>query len=196
VFDSVAFRCLHHASCPVMLVGDDRAQLSGIERDEDGEATKLPQLKPGSVVAGHDGSRNSDRAVQAAAELARAFAAPMAVVRCWTVETMPRGVLWKDGYVVSFDQASEAVGRQLRAEIGSIIDHWPDIEIGCYGVLGDARETLERLSRNASYLTVGSRGRGGFRALLLGSVGTYCAQRAQCPTLIVPNEPHRRVRGA
>jgi nucleotide-binding universal stress UspA family protein len=40
----------------------------------------------------------------------------------------------------------------------------------------------------ADMLEVGSRGLGGFRGLLLGSVIQQCAQHAQCPVVIVPAE--------
>jgi nucleotide-binding universal stress UspA family protein len=39
---------------------------------------------------------------------------------------------------------------------------------------------------SAELLVVGSRGLGGFRGLLLGSVGQQCAQGATCPVVIVP----------
>jgi nucleotide-binding universal stress UspA family protein len=37
-------------------------------------------------------------------------------------------------------------------------------------------------------LVVGSRGLGGFRGLMLGSVGQQCAHHANCPVVIVPHE--------
>jgi nucleotide-binding universal stress UspA family protein len=44
---------------------------------------------------------------------------------------------------------------------------------------------LIRRSEDAGLLVVGSRGKGGFKGLLLGSVGQQCAQYAHCPVTIV-----------
>ena len=51
-----------------------------------------------------------------------------------------------------------------------------------------ARVLIEESSR-ADLLVVGSRGRGGFAGLLLGSVGQQCAQGARCPIVIVHAAP-------
>ena len=49
---------------------------------------------------------------------------------------------------------------------------------------GPASGLLQR-SEGADLLVVGSRGRGGFKGLLLGSVSTQCVQHAACPVVVV-----------
>jgi nucleotide-binding universal stress UspA family protein len=50
--------------------------------------------------------------------------------------------------------------------------------------------TLIDESRDASMVVVGSRGHGGFRDLLLGSVSRLVSERAQCPVLVCHGGVH------
>jgi nucleotide-binding universal stress UspA family protein len=52
---------------------------------------------------------------------------------------------------------------------------------------GQAADVLVAEAHGADLLVVGSRGLGGFKGLLLGSVGQQCAHHATCPVAIVPN---------
>ena len=54
---------------------------------------------------------------------------------------------------------------------------------------GPAGEVLVDRGRTAALLLVGSRGRGAWRGLLLGSVALHCAMHALCPVMVV--HPHR-----
>lgn len=50
-----------------------------------------------------------------------------------------------------------------------------------------AQALIDR-ARHADLLVVGSRGRGGFKGLLLGSVSQQCVQHATCPVVVIrPN---------
>jgi nucleotide-binding universal stress UspA family protein len=50
---------------------------------------------------------------------------------------------------------------------------------------GAIAEQLVARAHDAELLVVGSRGRGGFRGLVLGSVGQQCARHTPCPLVIV-----------
>ena len=54
-------------------------------------------------------------------------------------------------------------------------------------VTGHAGAVLLEMTRPGDVLVVGSRGRGGFRGLLMGSTSTQCAQHATCPVVVVPD---------
>jgi nucleotide-binding universal stress UspA family protein len=54
---------------------------------------------------------------------------------------------------------------------------------------GSTAEQLVLAAEPDDVLVVGSHGRGGFRGLLLGSVGQQCAHHARCPLVIVPSHP-------
>ena len=84
-----------------------------------------------------------------------------------------------------------AAARQVLADATGAIPTGPDA-MEPHRLLGEgpAAEVLLRAAERADLLVVGSRGRGGFAGLLLGSVSQQCAQHAPCPVVIVP--PPRR----
>ncbi|MEU4268951.1 universal stress protein [Streptomyces sp. NPDC026092] len=66
----------------------------------------------------------------------------------------------------------------------------PDLPLTTEVLAEDAASGLLREGREGSFLVVGSRGRGEFADLLLGSVSLIVAARAHCPVVVVRGDRH------
>jgi nucleotide-binding universal stress UspA family protein len=64
---------------------------------------------------------------------------------------------------------------------------YPGVDVERVVCRGDARRVLVRESDHGSLVVVGSRGRGGFEGLLLGSVSHATLHHAECPVVVVPH---------
>jgi nucleotide-binding universal stress UspA family protein len=95
-----------------------------------------------------------------------------------------------------FEEAFRSRADQLlEALLGELEETVSGVEVQ-RTVVEDRRpaEALVELSNDADLLVVGSRGRGGFTELLLGSVSHATVLHAACPVVVVPS--HRNERGA
>ena len=154
-------------------------------------------MKPDLVVVGTDGSEQSFTAVEWAAREAALHGAALRIVSVPTLlprmswRNAPRGTpaTVADMIVQSHERAlSEAAERASQTE--------PDLAVDTALVPGPPASALVEAAAGASMLVVGSRGSGGFAALLLGSISRYAATRADCPVVVVREEDmavHREV---
>ncbi len=67
-----------------------------------------------------------------------------------------------------------------------VADDVEGVDVDLRIVEGDTSEVLLERAQGADLLVVGSRGLGGFRGLLLGSVSQQCVQHAASPVVVVP----------
>lgn len=128
------------------------------------------------------------------AKAALLFAAKEAQLRGATVRAVHA---WQYGYIgyPGLGEGVPALGSDLKelqataeaALAGSVREALTesDVEIEERVVQGAPAGVLVDQSRDADLLVVGSRGRGGFAQLLLGSVSQQCAHHAECPVVIV-----------
>jgi nucleotide-binding universal stress UspA family protein len=61
----------------------------------------------------------------------------------------------------------------------------PEVSVTRHMLPGPAPGTLVRAAEGADLLVVGSRGRGGFLGLMLGSVSNYVTHHSPCPVVVV-----------
>ena len=148
------------------------------------------------IVVGVDGSSGSRDALACALEEAHLRGAALHVVYAWR---MPFALMLPEPTIAGFAPLSvedlERLEVQLReqatqlaaGQIQEVLGNDPDVDVRSEVVEGDPAEVLVEAAQGADLLVVGSRGRGGFAGLLLGSVGQQTAQHAPCPVIVVPH---------
>ncbi|WP_225096019.1 universal stress protein [Streptomyces sp. CoH27] len=140
------------------------------------------------VIAAVDGSDDSLRALDWAVDAARRRAAPLRVVH------VRQYAAWGQADVLVAgppDAEGDPVLDEVRARLADRAVA-PAVEyVALEGVPG---AVLPELGSDAELLVLGSRGRGGFASLLLGSNGLAAARDAGCPVVVVPR-PGREVHG-
>lgn len=142
----------------------------------------------GTIVVGVDGSEASARALAWATHEAELRQASLHAVWAW--DYMAGGSAWPGAAVeVTWDedQQAEAVRESLEAAIaaGTEGHELPDGRMT--DIMGNPAAALMDTAEadGADMIVVGSRGRGGFKRLLLGSVSEQCATHAHCPVVVV-----------
>lgn len=161
---SVGVQLASHAACPVII-------------------NRGRSIEEHPVVVGVDGSEGAQRAAAFAIEAAAAYGAPLVAMYVWP---------WEEGWAPEQVQAGspppempdaprEAL-RDLAGKHPQVTVH-PEVHTQVA-----AHEALVGASAAARLVVVGSRGRGGFRGLLLGSVSQALIHHAQCPVAVVGPE--------
>jgi nucleotide-binding universal stress UspA family protein len=136
------------------------------------------------VVVGVDGSPEAAIALEIAIEEARLRQARLHVTYAYPALASPlTGTTGHDYYEQTEHDAHDVLERAAAAapEIA-------DLDVEWLGVPGNPAQVLIEASRTANLLVVGSRGRGGFLGLMMGSVSTQCVHHSHCPVLVVRKE--------
>ncbi|WP_315093851.1 universal stress protein [uncultured Cellulomonas sp.] len=171
---SVSTAVAAHSRCPVVVV-----------RHRPGPSV-VPEARP--VVVGVDGSMTSLRAVDLAFDQAAQRRAPLRAVHAWQLPVrLGSAPVWTGSEI----EQQLATEKALLAEsLAGHMEQYADVEVLPSVGLGGPAEVVLAASDDAQLLVVGSRGRGGFRGLLLGSVSQAVVHHATCPVVVVhPAEP-------
>ena len=165
---SVSVQVAAHAHCPVVIVHDTPAQ----------------SVAGAPVVVGLDGSEVSSTAIAYAFEQASSRRVGLTVVHAWwmdNIEDTAAAAIWTVDWQTFAKEEQALVAESL----AGWEEKYPDVPVRRHSVRGLPVEALIRQSKNACLVVVGTRGRGGFGGLLLGSVSQGVLHRAQCPVVIV-----------
>jgi nucleotide-binding universal stress UspA family protein len=133
----------------------------------------------GHIVVGLDGSEHSIGALRWAVEEARLRNASVVALCAWEFPHNLSPVVMFTTQAEPFRAEAHAVFERAVA----LVDPGP-VDVAEEIIEGAAALCLAEASATADLVVVGSRGRGGFTGLLLGSVSQYLAVHAQCPLLI------------
>jgi nucleotide-binding universal stress UspA family protein len=157
---SVSSALLRHAHCPVAIVHEDAG------------------AGHGPVSLGVDGSPASELATAIAFDEASRRNVGLAALHAWSdldVSEWP-GVDWP---------ATQSMAEEVLAErLAGWQEQYPDVGVSRTVVQAQPARQLVQQSAGAQLVVVGSRGRGGFAGMLVGSVGEAVAQMAQAPVIV------------
>lgn len=157
-----------YAYCPIVVVP---------YTDDDGNLMHLENTIT-KVAVGADESKWGIKALEIAAEFANSWNAELDVI-----SAVPK---------VSDEQADKAVMdaylEDLNAQVAPLQERYPELVIHKEVVPGSAVHALTAASHDHDVVVVGSRGRGGFTGLILGSTSQGLIQHAVHPVYVVPRK--------
>lgn len=145
----------------------------------------------GTIVVGVDGSAASLEALRWAADEARLRGARLVALHAWVfVPAAPIGdpgmiAIPAGDLVGQLEAETEAARAELADSIAQVLGPDPDVEVEARLTENDASEALVTESENADLVVVGSHGRSGLRAAILGSVSRHVVDHAHCPVVVV-----------
>src|SRR5262245_52048463 len=151
------------------------------------EAERIPEA---SVVVGVDGSETADRALDWAAGYAALENRPLVIAYSLPLVGTPEAAgLTFDaggGFAIVYEHLLDSGNALVAEATEKVAKTHPDLSVTTVVEHNDARALLLRLAADASLIVMGSRGRGPFRSLFLGSVTSGVAGRASCPVVVIP----------
>ncbi|QXV56442.1 universal stress protein [Amycolatopsis sp. TNS106] len=167
---STAVALAQHGHCPIVVARG--------KRPED-----VPP-EDGPVVVGTDGSESSDAALAFAFDEASLRGTDLIVVRVWNEVTDHESVR-AHALAVDPDTVESAERRAVDEQLAPWLAKFPDLSVETVVARGRPVRALLGFGERAQLLVVGSRGRGGFQGMLLGSTSQALVAHSECPVAVV-----------
>ncbi|GAB2963418.1 universal stress protein [Saccharothrix stipae] len=148
-----------------------------------------PYPATGPVVVGVDGSPAGEAAIAFAFEEASVRGTTLTALIAWT--PLLADTPYADRMRVHSDEVREQQRQLLAQRLAGWQEKYPDVVVDRRVVRDRPAKALIDASRDAGLLVVGSRGRGGFTGMLLGSTSQALVHHSPCPLAVV--RPHASV---
>lgn len=171
---STAVALAELAHCPVVVVR--------------GKTADAPLPTTGPIVVGVDGTPVSEAAIAFSFAAAAARETELIAVHTWT------DLLLDTAFAAGTNALDVTpLAKQAQTDLEERLANWhekyPDVHVIRKVMRDRASKALLRHAEHAQLVVVGTRGRGGFRGLLLGSTSQHLLQRAPCPVAVVRTAP-------
>ncbi|MGH8827045.1 MAG: universal stress protein [Jiangellaceae bacterium] len=169
ILGSVSARVAAGAACPTVVIPADAAESTGT----------------GPIVVGIDGSAHSDAALTFAVQRADRLGTTVVAIHAYTLSLTAVPII--------DPELAERLGQQQRREAEEVVTEALERAgvadradlVSSRIVVANAGEALTEAGSDAAMTVVGSRGRGGFIGMLLGSVSQAVLHRAHHPVVVV-----------
>jgi nucleotide-binding universal stress UspA family protein len=136
-----------------------------------------------TVVVGVDGSACAGAALEFAAREAALRGARLRIISAWEITPIIGAVgMYPAEALYGFKEQAEST---VQAALARAAELEPAVATEGRVVQGQPAQVLIKEAQDATLLVVGTRGRGGFASLLLGSVSQQVVHHAPCPVTIV-----------
>ena len=159
-----------YSRCPVVVVP--------------GRATDQQFTPVKKIVIGVDGSRRSRKSLRRAIEEAALWGAQLTAVDAVPMASSAGVLAWLPATV-----DRESILRDVRDELKAICkaeSAGSGVEIHAHALDGNPAALLTEFSTAVELVVVGTRGRGGFAGVLMGSTSQSVLAHSTCPVLVVP----------
>jgi nucleotide-binding universal stress UspA family protein len=171
-----------HAYCPTVVV-PLRGDRSAPSADQD----ELPAIKPvHRIVVGIDGSPQAEIALRVAISEAETWGAELIAVAGVPLGQGAGVLSWLPA-AIDREQVLADVTEALNVVVDRALAEHPDFTVRRHVLDGSGAELLTEFSTATDLIVLGSRGRGGFTGLLLGSTSQAVLHHASCPVMVVTN---------
>ncbi|GAT13676.1 stress response protein [Mycolicibacterium thermoresistibile] len=161
---SVSSGLVHHAHCPVAVIREGTPH--------------TPDFAKRPVLVGIDGSESAQRATAVAFEEASFRGVDLIALHAWSDADIA------DIPTLELSAVQQSAERVLSERLAGFRERYPDVSVHRRIVGSEPARHLVEASEDAQLVVVGSRGRGGFTGMLLGSVSRAVVNAVTTPVIV------------